>query len=479
MTAKKKYTYVCNECGYLAYQWLGKCPDCGQWNTFQEHEQTGKNSQARAESATTSLLKVEDLDQVKSLNAIADGDGERFSVGSDEFDRVLGGGLFKGSTVLLAGEPGIGKSTLLLSSGIKISSECKKVKQGGEHAVLYVSAEEGEEHIKKRAHRLGLHSDNFFVVADTDVNRIVAFMEKLKPAVVIVDSIQAVYNPDLETPPGTLTQVRECGVRLCHYARQYNVALFLVGHVTKEGVLAGPKSLEHLVDTVVYFEGDRHDEVRLVRAVKNRHGATGEIGIFEMQEKGLIEVDNPSQYFLSKEVENSPGRATVSLIEGRRPFLVEIQALVNKSFYNNPLRRCLGVEVNKVSLLLAVIEKSLNLNFSKFDLFVKSAGAMSVNDPASDMAIAVSIISSFRQHEVDGSAIFIGEIGLGGEIRKTKLVNARVKEADRLGYSVAYVPYSNAKDIRGANISVVGIKNLAELYAALFAKKMGKEVIER
>jgi DNA repair protein RadA/Sms len=249
-----------------------------------------------------------------------------------------------------------------------------------------------------------------------------------------------------------------------------------VGHVTKEGILAGPKSLEHLVDTVIYFEGDRDDEVRLLRAVKNRHGATGEIGIFEMKSEGLVEVKNPSEYFLSKETENLPGRATVALIEGRRPFLIEVQALVNTTFFNNPLRRCLGVEVNKVSLLLAVLEKSLNLNFSKFDLFVKSAGAMSVNDPASDLAIAGAILSSLRQKAIDRDAVFIGEIGLGGELRKSKMLQARIKEADRLGYRVAYIPKSNQSEIRDVSLKLVGLKNVAELYSELFSRKQREEV---
>jgi DNA repair protein RadA/Sms len=472
-TTKQKYNYVCNECGYLAYQWLGKCPDCGQWNTFAEQAQS-KGIGKPANPTVTSVLTVDDLNKLKTLDAISGTGNERFSVGSGEFDRVLGGGLFKGSTVLLAGEPGIGKSTLLLSAGIHLANTCAEAGPGAERAVFYISAEEAEEHIKKRAKRLSLSSEHFFILSETDVNRVVAYLEKYRPLVVIIDSIQALYNPDIETPPGTLTQVRECGVRLCHYAREYGIALFLVGHVTKEGLLAGPKSLEHLVDTVIYFEGDRHDEFRLLRAVKNRHGATGEIGIFEMSEKGLTEVQNPSQYFLSKDTENLPGRATVALMEGRRPFLVEVQALANETFYNNPLRRCLGVEVNRVSLLLAVLEKTLHLNFSKFDLFVKSAGAISVGDPAADLAIAAAILSSLKQQPLDGDAVFIGEIGLGGEIRKTKLVQARVKEADRLGYRTAYVPRSNEKEIRDVAINVVYVKNLAELFSALFSRKTKK-----
>ncbi len=474
MTAtKQKYNYVCNECGYLAYQWLGKCPDCGQWNTLVEQvsiKGIGKTSRTTA----TSVLTVDDLNKLKTLTAIKSTGDERFSVGSAEFDRVLGGGLFKGSTVLLAGEPGIGKSTLLLSAGIHLANTCDRAEDASRHTVFYISAEEAEGHIKKRAERLSLASEHFFIAAETDVNRVVAYMEKYRPLVVIIDSVQALYNPEIETPPGTLTQVRECGVRLCHFAREYGIALFLVGHVTKEGLLAGPKSLEHLVDTVIYFEGDRHDEFRLLRAIKNRHGATGEIGIFEMREKGLTEVQNPSQYFLSRETENLPGRATVALMEGRRPFLVEVQALANKTFYNNPLRRCLGVEVNRVSLLLAVLEKTLHLNFSQYDLFIKSAGAISVEDPAADLAITAAVLSSLKQIPLESDMVFMGEIGLGGEIRKTKLIDARLKEADRLGYRAAYVPKTSIKDVQRLALKVIGIKNVAELFSVLFSRKTTK-----
>lgn len=460
---KKKYEYICSECGYQAYQWLGKCPDCGQWNTLEERLKAGSKKSTGSGAMAGSAQTV----QLQKLNDIVPLNGARILTGYQEFDRVLGGGLYMGSTVLLAGEPGIGKSTLLLRAGIALAEHVRET----DGTVVYVSAEESQEHIKARADRLGVAADNFFIIAATDLNSVVDALEKCKPAVLIVDSVQALYNADFDAPPGTVTQVRECAGRLCHFARVYGCAVLLVGHVTKEGMLAGPKALEHLVDTVVYFEGDRYDDVRLLRAVKNRHGAIGEIGLFEMKEQGLVEVENPSRFFLAQDVEELPGRATVALIEGRRPFLVEIQALVNSTFFNNPLRRAVGVEVNKVSLLIAVLEKCLALNFSKYDLFVKSTGGSNVKDPAADCALVVAILSSLENKTIPNDVIFIGEIGLGGEIRKTKFLAARIKEAERLGFKTVYVPKGNTKGIEKGSISVVEVSNVAQLYSCLFKGK--------
>ena len=469
MAQKKRYEYICQECGYEAFQWLGKCPDCGQWNTFAERMKGA--SAAREKKGSLSALLPQDETRLQALDAVPLPSAEYTSTGYAEFDRVLGGGVFSGSTVLIAGEPGIGKSTLLLKAGVAVAQAIK----GQGKTVLYISAEESAGHLKKRANRLSLTADNFYIVAETDCDRALAYAEKLSPAVIVIDSIQAVSTGDFESPPGTITQVRECAARWCHYARTHESAVMLVGHVTKDGVLAGPKSLEHLVDAVIYFEGDRYDEMRLLRAVKNRHGATGEIGIFEMTEQGLREVANPSEFFLGTDDTTTAGRATVALIEGRRPFLVDVQALVHATQYNNPLRRSLGIEANKVALLCAVIEKSLAIRLSQYDVFIKSAGGIAVHDPAADCAIVMAIAASLKEYVIPSDTLFIGEIGLGGDVRKVKRVAARIAEAERLGFRHAFVPKGTKIDVRTAQIQVAEVATLAELYSLIFQKSARRQ----
>ncbi len=449
--AKKKKAYVCDECGYDSLQWLGKCPSCETWNSFKEFSVTTEKGKTKSASARKT--------KVYALSDINIDSAERFSLGSSEFDRVLGGGVYSGTTVLFAGEPGIGKSTLLLSSCGAVSKQGKKV--------VYISAEESLEQIKSRAGRLGVNEDNLFVSSANEIDEITRVVKEVNPSLVIIDSIQAVYNSEIGTSCGSVAQVREVSLSLIDLAKEIGFVIFLIGHVTKDGTLAGPRTLEHMVDVVVYFEGDRYESLRLVRSVKNRYGSTGEVGIFEMQSIGLVEVDNPSSIFLPDCDAQSPGRATVSIMEGRRPFLIEVQSLLNQTSFNNPLRRALGVEVNKIALILAVIERSLDLSFARHDVFLKAVGGLNIKEPASDLAIAVAILSSYTMKVVDSGTVFVGELGLGGELRKVQMLDERVREAMRLGFKKVVIPKSSiSKKYKG--IELVEMSTLNEVYKVFF-----------
>ena len=462
--AKKKVVYHCDECGFETIQWLGKCPQCGLWNTLKEITVAWKKSgQAR-----TSTHRRSEKQSACALSEIEVPDTQRMLLGSDELDRVLGGGIFPHTTVLIAGEPGIGKSTLLLQV-------CAAVAEKGEKNVLFISAEESLQQVRERSLRLGIGGENVYVIAETNLELLLEYIQEIKPILVVVDSIQAVHEASIPSPSGTITQVREVAAEMSQLAKTEGFVLFLTGHVTKDGVLAGPRTLEHMVDVVVYFEGDRYQSLRIVRTVKNRYGATGEVGIFEMTKEGLRGVKNPSNIFLPTGEDITPGRTTVAVMEGRRPFLVEIQALTNKTAFNNPLRRSLGVELNKVSLLLAVIERSLKLNLYNYDVFVKAVGGLRLSEAACDLAICLAIISSFRNENIPPQIAVIGEIGLGGEVRKVHMLETRIKEASRLGFKHVLVP-KGSHGVEGVHdITVREVGTLQEAHDFLFTHKEKKK----
>ena len=448
---KTKTIYTCQECGYQSPKWLGKCPGCNQWNTMIE-ELSYKESRTRKIRATSKEMP-------KSITDIELVEEGRSTSGIEEYDRILGGGLVKGSVVLVGGEPGIGKSTLLLQVG---SQYCKKNTK-----VLYISAEESVKQIKIRANRLGANFKNLFIVNQTDLNVILEYIDKLLPEIVIIDSIQAIYRPELNSTPGNISQVRECAGELTNLAKVKNFSLFLIGHVTKEGAIAGPKVLEHTVDTVLYFEGDRHHNYRILRAVKNRFGSTNEVGIFEMTESGLMEVKNPSDIFLSERPIDTSGSVVVPTLEGTRPILVEIQALVSYSGYSQPTRRTTGLDYNKMNLLLAVLEKRAKLKLSDKDVFVNVAGGVRVVEPATDLAVVVAITSSLKNIPVSKDIIVFGEVGLGGEIRAVTQASKRMEEAKRLGFKRCVVPSGNMKGLSFKKNDNIEIKPVNTVYSAL------------
>ncbi|MFH1384015.1 MAG: DNA repair protein RadA [Candidatus Omnitrophota bacterium] len=454
--AKKKTVYFCDECGFDSVQWLGKCPQCKSWNTFKEMTITaGDKGRRRIKAASRSKEFIKPLSSIKRYEQ------ERILLDHSELDRVLGGGLYPHTTVLLAGEPGIGKSTLLLQA-------CSTVTETYGKNVIYISAEESLEQIRERAQRLGICSDNIYIVQENNFDEFTQHIQDLQPILVVVDSIQAVFDPAVPSSPGTITQVREVAFKFSQMAKEEGFILFLIGHVTKDGVVAGPRTLEHMVDVVVYFEGDRYQSLRLIRTVKNRYGATGEIGVFEMREEGLRHIANPSSIFLPDGENITPGRVTVAVMEGRRPFLVEVQALTNKTSFNNPLRRALGVELNKVSLLLAVIERSLTLNFAGYDVFIKAVGGLKLQEAACDLSLCLAIISSFTMVTISPQIVVIGEVGLGGEIRKVQRLESRIKEAARLGFKQVVVPKKNLKEKLTQDISVREVGTLADAYDLFF-----------
>jgi len=458
--AKIKSLFKCQECGFSAPQWLGKCPDCSSWNSFKEVVLTPEPSKKGIRSGGDDIPEVRDEDRGRllTLDRLDPLHETRLETGISELDRVLGGGFFEGSVTLLAGEPGIGKSTLLLQAARALSKRS---------LVLYVSAEESLGQIQARAKRLGIAGENLIVLAENNLMTILSFMKEAKPVLLILDSIQAVYHPEMSQGTGSVSQVRDSAMVLETAARELNIALVLVGHVTKEGSLAGPKTLEHLVDTVINFEGDRYQNLRTLRATKNRNGATGEIGLFEMTRCGLEEVKNPSELFMGfLSGEALPGRTLVPLMEGERPLLVEIQALATPTAFVNPVRRFTGIESGRAALLVAVIEKNLNLNLSKSDLFLKVAGGLSVDEPACDLAVALAIVSSFLAKGFPQGAALIGELGLGGEVRPVRALEARMKECARLGIRSLLVPHQKQRE-HPVSVSVREVHTLAEAYQAL------------
>tara|TARA_Y100001968_G_scaffold333789_1_gene399505 strand:+ start:7014 stop:8378 length:1365 start_codon:yes stop_codon:yes gene_type:complete len=439
--------FVCQSCGAETRQFFGRCPNCGEWNSIVE-EITTKNQKKRSKNKQNLSLHRSEPISLKREQSLS-----RISTGYKEFDRVLGGGIVAGSLVLVGGDPGIGKSTLLLQS-----ANC----MGINHRVLYISAEESAHQVRIRWERINESESNLHLLAETDLDEIAEELNDFKPQIAVIDSIQALNNQALASTPGSVSQVRECSAVLQGIAKNKNIALLIVGHVTKEGILAGPKVLEHLVDTVLTFEGDRFESHRLLRAIKNRYGATNELGVFEMQGEGLIEVSNPSELFLSNE--SASGVATIVSFEGSRPIAVDLQALTNPTTYASPRRTATGVESNRLHQILAVIEKNMNFALSRHDCYLAVAGGLTVDEPAADLGIATAIVSSYKNIKLPKGIVLIGEIGLGGQLRPVKHLQPRIQEALRLGFTCAVVPKGmNLKELnQDHEISLIEAGNIQE-----------------
>ena len=452
--AKRKTVYVCQECGYNAPKWLGRCPGCGKWNTMVEEVEepkTGNSFGNRGFSLSTTKTNT----APKPIKEITTEDLPRFSAGSPEMDRVLGGGIIPGSLVLMVGDPGVGKSSLNLRICASVAPKRK---------VLYVTGEESSRQIRMRADRLNALHDNLYVLSETDLERIEHHVVEQKPDLLIIDSIQTIFRPDIQSAPGSVSQVRECSVALLRIAKQNNIAVFIIGHVTKDGTLAGPRVLEHIVDTVLYFEGERNAEYRVLRAVKNRFGNTNEIGIFEMRENGLVDVPDASKMFLSEENSNESGTVIIPALEGTRPLLVEIQSLVAPTPYVPPRRTSDSIDIKKIQLLLAVLEKRVHLNIGSCDVYVKVAGGIKLDDPAVDLALCCAMASSFRNKSILPQTIIFGEVGLSGEVRSVSQPDIRVREAIRMGFTNVILPYKNLErlDNNYDGVKILGVRYLSE-----------------
>lgn len=455
--AKKKATkFVCQACGYESPKWMGRCPNCGSWNQMEEETIADKNDRRSRVSMTGKAAKAEAIQDITVSKV------PRIKTQLKELNRVLGGGVVPGSLVLIGGDPGIGKSTLLLQVSAQLNLA------GGK--VLYVSGEESASQIKMRAIRLGVKGSDFYIYPETDMGAIRQTIEDLKPDYVIIDSIQTMNQPDITGAIGSVSQVRESTADLLKIAKTNNIAIFIVGHVTKEGSIAGPRMLEHMVDTVLYFEGERHHTFRILRAVKNRFGSTNEIGIFEMREGGLVEVLNPSEMFLEERLSGATGSAVVASMEGSRPILAEIQSLITPTAFGNARRTASGLDHNRVALIMAVLEKRAGLLLQNQDAYLKSAGGVKIDEPAIDLAIAISITSSYQEKETKETDCFIGEIGLTGEIRRVSRIEQRVNEAAKLGFKRIMIPKNN---IGGwdfpANVEIIGVVTIAEAIKKAFS----------
>ena len=450
--AKAKSLYICSECGYETPKWYGCCPGCSEWNTMEEEIRTPqqqKNSKSVSKSVFAQTIGEIDVD-----------DEIRFKTGMQELDRVLGGGIVKGSLVLLSGDPGIGKSTILLQI-------CEYL--GKNLRILYVSGEESARKIKLRANRLRVSTDNLYIMCQTDVEGIVEFIKTDKPDLVIVDSIQTMNVSEISSSPGSVTQVRESTNLFMHCAKGLGIPTILVGHVNKDGNIAGPKVLEHIVDCVLYFEGERHLSYRILRAVKNRFGSTNEIGVFEMLDKGLVEVANPSLMLISGKPKNTAGTCIACVMEGSRPILAEVQGLVASSNYGNARRMSTGFDYNRMSMLLAVLEKRSGYFFSNCDAYINVVGGLRLDEPATDLSVALALISSLKDTPIRDDTLVIGEIGLGGELRTVSYCEQRIKEAERLGFNRVVIPRHNLKTLSDGfkgNIEIVGARNVNEAFEA-------------
>ncbi len=455
MKKPSKTIFCCQACGYQTPKWMGKCPDCNEWQTFVEERQTTKSAQGAMRRFSPSQSNPVPIDSIELE------DEDRILTNISEFDRVLGGGLVPGTLVLIGGDPGIGKSTLMLQALHGLAE------QG--HKVFYVSGEESIRQIRIRSKRLSTVSPELLVVSEIDLESILTMVESDQPDVLVIDSIQTMFSPDLTSAPGSVTQVRESTVRLMLMAKKTDTPVFLVGHVTKDGAIAGPRLLEHMVDTVLYFEGDRNHVFRILRAVKNRFGSTNEIGVFEMNENGLSEVANPSAAFLSERPATAPGSVVTASMEGTRPILVELQALASSTSFGNPRRTILGIDHNRVALLVAVMEKKLGMHLMGHDIFVNVAGGVKIDEPAVDMGIVSAVASSFLDRPIQKETIIFGEVGLTGEVRAVSHVETRVAEAKKMGFTRCLVPHSNLKrmtEIKG--IELIGIKTVSEAMEELF-----------
>lgn len=451
--SKAQTQYVCQNCGNSSPRWLGKCPACGEWNSYvEERVASEKRSRGRMPRNSTSIA----ITQIESAKE------ERIETGIGELDRVLGGGFVPGSLVLVGGDPGIGKSTLALEMVNNVSLS--------KMSVLYVTGEESPEQVKMRAERMGVGSDRLFVFAETSVENILDEIDKLSPKLAVIDSIQTIYTEDFPSAPGSVGQIRESAAKIMQYAKTNGTAIFLIGHVTKEGTIAGPKVLEHLVDTVLYFEGGREHPYRILRAVKNRFGSTNEIGVFEMHESGLEEVKSPSEIFLSERPANASGSVVVPSLEGTRPILVEIQALVSPCNFGVPRRTTIGLDYNRVSLLAAVLEKRAGLRISGQDIFMNVAGGVRIEEPAIDLGISTSLASSLLNRPVESDIVVFGEVGLAGEVRGVSQVELRLKEAEKLGFKKCVLPRINLERLKhsDSNVSLIGIGSIEKAIEVLF-----------
>lgn len=447
--AKVKSVYVCNQCGYETSKWNGKCPSCGEWNTFEECQTTTHKA------ASGSSVSIRDIsDSILNISAVdASFDEVRYSTGLNELDRVLGGGLVKGSLVLLGGEPGIGKSTLLLQI-------CEHM--GEDHTILYVSGEESVRQIKLRAERLGVKNENLYLLAQTDCEAICSVIAKEKPEIVIIDSIQTMNISGISSAQGSISQVRECTNMFMRTAKNEEIPMFIVGHVNKDGAIAGPKVMEHIVDCVLYFEGQRNLSYRILRAVKNRFGSTNEIGVFEMANKGLVEVENPSMMLLSGRPTDVSGCCVACIMEGSRPIMAEVQALVSKSGFSAPRRTCTGFDYNRMAIIIAVLEKRLGFFFGGLDVYINIVGGFKLDEPAADLSIAMALYSSLTDKVVSDKTIAFGEIGLGGELRNISHAEQRLSEAQRMGFEKCILPAQSLKgiDISKYSMKIVGVRSI-------------------
>lgn len=453
MPQKSKSVYICSECGFESAKWYGKCPGCGQWNCMNEEIRETVSKKSAIASPSHSISRP------VMINEINTNEEERYHTGLTELDRVLGGGIVKGSLILISGDPGIGKSTILLQI-------CEYL--GKSLRILYVSGEESARQIKLRASRLGVSSENLYVMTETDIQCVAEQIRADKPDLVMIDSIQTMNYTDLSSSPGSVTQVRECTNAIMRVSKSLDIPTILVGHVNKDGAIAGPKVLEHIVDAVLYFEGDRQMSYRILRAVKNRYGSTNEIGVFDMGDNGLHQVDNPSLALLSGRPKNVSGTCVTCVIEGSRPILAEIQGLATTTGFGNPRRMSTGFDYNRLSLLLAVLEKRAGYYFANLDAYVNVVGGLRLDEPAVDLAVAMSLVSSLKDVPIRDDAIVFGEIGLAGEMRSVSHIEARISEASRLGFKKCVLPYHSLKQVNAnhGDIQLIGVKNIREAFEA-------------
>jgi DNA repair protein RadA/Sms len=454
---KQKTIYTCSLCGYQSPKWLGKCPDCDQWNSFYEEVKTSPSRYSSLNPETSNSSPT-------PINEIVLNTDNRILTDIKELDRVLGGGLVQGAVVLIGGDPGIGKSTLALQAITKLAFK--------KNSVLYISGEESLKQLRMRAERLGSLPENLFILAETSLEKIIQEIRNIKPQIIIIDSVQTVYTSELESAPGSVSQIRETCAKLINLSKETDTSAFLIGHVTKEGAIAGPRVLEHMVDTVLYFEGDRGHSYRILRAVKNRFGSTDEIGVFEMSQSGLSEVKNPSELFISERPENSSGSVVVPSIEGTRPILVEIQALVTPTSLSLPRRTAIGLDSNRASILIAVIEKKLGITMSNQDVFLNVAGGVRLNEPGIDLGIITAIVSSKLDQPVPSDTVICGEVGLTGEVRSISQTSVRINEASRLGFTKFILPKNSLKNTRkNQSIKIKGVESISEAMESIFKIK--------
>lgn len=457
--SKVKTAFFCQGCGYESAKWLGKCPGCQQWNTFveeliQKEDKKNNTNDWQQYSAESSSRKTQSLHSIKAKET------PRYVTKDQELNRVLGGGIVPGSIILIAGEPGIGKSTLFLQMGLQLS----------DLVVLYISGEESEQQIKMRADRINIPNENFYLLTETSTQTIFSEIKKLKPELIIVDSIQTLQSPFIESSPGSVSQIRECAAEFQQFAKETNTPVFLIGHITKEGSIAGPKVLEHMVDTVLQFEGDRHYAYRILRTLKNRFGSTAELGIYQMSETGMTAVINPSEILITQKEDQLSGTAIAATIEGQRPLLIEVQALVTQSVYGTPQRTVSGFDLRRLQLLLAVLEKRGGFHFGVKDVFLNIAGGLKVEDPSIDLAVLCSLLSSYEDVAIPHTICFAGEVGLSGEIRAVNRIEQRIAEAEKLGFEKIIVSKYNQKGLgkQKFNIEIITMGRVDEVYRHLF-----------